>query len=168
MFSKKDIGNIILHVILIATLITIFFFTYATTVEEEIVKDQVDFIIEDLTEGTKLFPAEMTGLLKASVDGIELPDMKSVDEEVEKKNKKLMNHVLILVGAILISGLSLVYFMSQKYDFSFLDLLKHNAIVLLFVGLTEFCFLRYLAKNFRSGDPNHVKKTVLVTLKNMK
>ena len=168
MFSKKDIGNIILHVILIATLITIFFFTYATTVEEEIVKDQVDFIIEDLTEGTKLFPTEMTGLLKASVDGIELPDMKSVDEEVEKKNKKLMNHVLILVGSILISGLSLVYFMAQKYDFSFLSLLKHNAIVLVFVGLTEFFFLRYLAKNFRSGDPNHVKKTVLVTLKNMK
>jgi len=168
MFSKKDIGNIILHVILIATLITIFFFTYATTVEEEIVKDQVDFIIEDLTDSTKLFPPEMTGVLKTSIDAMELPDMKSVDSEVEEKNKKLMNNVLILIGSILISGLSLVYFMSQKYDFSFLELIKHNAIVLVFVGLTGFFFLRYLAKNFRSGDPNHVKKTVLVTLKNLK
>jgi hypothetical protein len=168
MFSKKDTGNIILHVILISTLIIIFFFTYVTTLEEEIVKDQVDFIIEDLTEGTKLFPREVTGLLRTSIDEIELPDMKEIDEEVEKKNKRLRNHVLVLSAAIVVSGLSLVYFMSQKYNFSFLDVVKHNAIVLAFVGLTGFFFLRYLAKNFRSGDPNHVKKTVLVTLKNMK
>lgn len=168
MFSAHEIANIILHVILITTLLTIFFFTYATTVEEQIVKDQVDFIIEDLTNGAQLLPAELNTALKIGVNTIQIPDMAVVDKEVEDKNKKLVMKVSKLVGGILIVGVSIVYFMSKQYDFSFMDLLKKNAIVLLFVGLTEFYFLRYLAKNFKSGDPNHVKKTVFETLKNLK
>jgi len=168
MFSKKEIANIILHVILIATLITVFFFTYATNVEEQIVKNWVDYIVEDLVNDRKILPNDAINALKLGVDSIELPDMASVDSEVTEKNKKLLDKVTILIVSVLIAGLSFVYFMSKKYNFDFVSLLKHNAIVLVFVGLTEFCFLTYLAKNFRSGDPNHVKKTLLVALKNIK
>ena len=56
MFNKEEIANIILHVILISIFIGIFFFTYGSHIEENIVKQQVAFLVENNKEFTSLFP----------------------------------------------------------------------------------------------------------------
>lgn len=162
---NKDIANIILNVISITALITLFFFTYATSLEEQIVKEQIDYIVEDLVDFTKILPREINTTVKNTVSMIQFPDMREYDEKVEMKNKELVKSTSALVGSVTIMGFSLVYAMSKKYDFDFMDMMKKNLIVLFFVGITGFMFVRFIAKNFRSGDPNHVKKYILTVFK---
>ena len=163
--DPKYVANIAMHVILISTLLTIFFFTYATRVEEQIVKDQVNYIISDFTENVDMLPIEYVTVLKSSTAFIKPPDMTKIDKLVTDANSKLMNNVLILIIVFVIFGLWLIYSMSKKYNFDFYDLMKHNMIVLIFVGLTEFVFLTYIGKSYRSGDSNSVKKSLLTIIK---
>lgn len=164
-YNPEYIANIILHVILISTLITIFFFTYAAKVEEDIVKDQVNFIIEDLTDNINMLPEDKKQIVRDASNKIVAPDMTELDNKVVDANAKLMKNVMIMVGIVLVVGILIVYMMSKKYDFNFLDLMTHNLIVLFFVFITEFCFITYLGKNFRTGDANFVKKSILSILK---
>jgi hypothetical protein len=164
-YNPEYIANIILHVILISSLITIFFFTYAAKVEEEIVKQQVNFIIEDLTDNVNMLPENVRQIVRDASEQLTLPDMTELDNKVIDANQKLMKKVIIMVGITLIVGIYIVYMMSVKYNFSFSHIMKHNLIVLVFVFLTEYCFITYLGKNFRIGDPNFVKKSILTILK---
>jgi len=164
-YNPEYIANIILHVILISTLITIFFFTYAAKVEEEIVKEQVNFIIEDLTDNINMLPENAKEIVRNMSREITEPDMTELDNKVIESNAQLLKKVTIMVSITLIVGVYIVYMMSKKYNFSFSDLMKHNFIVLVFVFITEFCFITYLGKNFRLGDANFVKKSVLTILK---
>ena len=130
-----------------------------------LIKEQIDYIVEDLVDFTKILPREINTTVKNTVSMIQFPDMREYDEKVEMKNKELVKSTSALVGSVTIMGFSLVYAMSKKYDFDFMDMMKKNLIVLFFVGITGFMFVRFIAKNFRSGDPNHVKKYILTVFK---
>jgi hypothetical protein len=163
--DPKYIANIVMHVVLISTLITIFFFTYATIIEEEIVNIQINNIISDFTEDIDLLPIESIAVIKGSIGLIVPPDMSAIDKKIADANDELTKKVIILVTVVVIFSMWFIYGMSKKYNFNFGDLLKHNLIVLVFVGLTEFFFLTYIGKQYRSGDSFFVKKTILTTLK---
>jgi hypothetical protein len=161
----EKIANIILHVILISALISIFFFTYAAKVEEQIVKDQVEHIIIDLVDPVNMLAPEYQLGAKMAVQALVAPNMDELDKKVAENNKKLLKKVVMLISVVVAVGVFIVYTMSKKYNFDFKELMKHNAIILVFVLITEVAFITFIAKNHRIGDPNFVKKTVLVELK---
>jgi hypothetical protein len=161
MFSKKEIANIILHVVFISTFIAIFFFTYAAKVEEEIVKLQVQYLVDDLTTNAFLLPDHIKKSIKIKLDNITLPDLQSADNAVKEQNKKLMDHAIKIMLVFSVFGLLSAYYMSSVYDFSFIELLKENALAIVFVALTEYLFLNYVVKNYISADPHYVKRTFL-------
>lgn len=161
----ERIANIILHVILISALISIFFFTYAAKIEEQIVKEQVEHIIVDLVDPVNMLSPEYQKVAKMSVQALVAPNMDELDKKVADNNKQLLKKVIMLMSVIIIVGVFIVYKMSKKYNFDFKELMKHNAIILVFVLLTEVSFITFIAKNHRIGDSNFVKKTILVELK---
>jgi uncharacterized membrane protein YraQ (UPF0718 family) len=161
MFSPRDIANIILHVTLISAFIGIFFFTYASKVEEQIVKDQVNYIVKDFIGDSKNLLGPESEAIKQMLNNIQAPDLEEEDKMVKEQNSKLFSHAMkILVVGVLI-GCCTVYWMSTKYDFDLMELIKVNLILLAFVALTEYVFLTYFGASFRSGDPNVVKKIIL-------
>ena len=165
--KAEYIANIILHVVLISVFIGVFFFTYATFIEERIVVSQVNYLIDDFADEIEVLPKTYKTVLNTVISNIDKPDMSVQDAQVKENNKALLNKVIIILSVSLVIGISSVYYLSRNYDFSFKELLYKNLIGLVFVGLTEFVFLTFIATSFRSADPNYVKRKILETLRDL-
>jgi hypothetical protein len=168
MFTPYDIANIILHVTLISAFIGIFFFTYVSKIEGEIVKEQVDYIVKDFLGDVKSIAGSNIDPIKKYIDTIQPPNLDEEDKAVEARNSELFSYAMkIILGGVII-GFGTVYWMYTKYGFDIMDLIKTNLIILAFVALVELGFLTFFGAKFRSGDPNYVKKALidsLITLK---
>jgi ABC-type siderophore export system fused ATPase/permease subunit len=161
MLDSKAIANIILHVIFISSFIGIFFFTYAAKVEEQVLKDQVDYLVNDMGSMIKFLPENTRNLAKAYIGTLKTPDMSAQDAQVEESNKKLLKKAITVIAISLLVGLGVVFWMYIKYGFDIKELLINNLIVLVFVAITEFVFLTYVGAKYITADPNFVKKTLI-------
>ena len=168
MFTPENIAGMILNVIFIACLIALFFFFYATKIEEQIVKDQMAYIVQDFTDSLQVMTTEQKNTLNKSLNQMTLPDLSKQDNEVEQANGDLFQSAMILVGIFVACGLAVVYIMGKYYELDYKTLFKETFIAVFFVGLTEYLFLTYLGTSFRSADPNKVKKTIIDTLNGLK
>jgi hypothetical protein len=162
----KEITNIILNIVFIATFIAIFFFTYGATVEQSVIKEQVDYAVNDLIGNVKFFlsPQELE-LLNNYIDQIKPPDMSAIDKAAADHNKKLIIDASILMGILLIVGIIISIVLALVFKFNIGKVIGLNFIILIFIALTEFSFLTFLGKRYRSLDPNFITETMLVNLK---
>jgi hypothetical protein len=161
------IANILLHVILISSFLVVFFFTYASRVEREIVENQSKTIVTDIMKEITVFvPSEAMPDIKEGVRTIQSPDMKAQDDQVKAANAALFKKTLTQISVVVIVGMLCVFIMSKVFKFSMSELLVHNLIILVFVAITEFVFLTYFAKNYRTIDSNYIKYTALKAIEN--
>jgi hypothetical protein len=163
MFNKEEIANIILHVTLISTFIGIFFFTYGSYIEENIVKKQVNFLIEDNKEFVLLIPNDIKQKIVDKINNIKL-DLAEDDRKAAEQNKKLLIKASKILAIGLIVGIAIVWKMSQMYNFNFMHLLKENLIILCFVALTEFSFLTFYAQQYLLIDPNIIRRRCITNI----
>lgn len=168
MFGPKEIADIVISVLFVATFLTVFFFTFAVKIEGEIVKEQVDYIVKDLTDDLDLLPPDVTNFLRQQVKSGKRPDMKSADDAVQKSNDEIFWSTIKIVSAALGVGLVGVYVASRYWEFSMLDSLKRNLVILTFIGLTEYVFLMVFGRKYISADPNYVKLVALNKLTGVK
>lgn len=164
--TVETIAHVILEVILIATFIVIFFFTYVSKVEGEIVKKQMYHIVDNLTGDIDLVvskdnKAKIAVLMNAI---IRPPDMSAQDAAVEEQNKKLLKKSAILFGIINVIGIAVIIFLWKKYKIDIKHLLISGLLVILFVAITEFCFVTLITKNYNVVDPNYVKYLIFKNL----
>jgi hypothetical protein len=115
------------------------------------------------------FSAFIPNVAKPYIKGvtglIEAPNMAEADEYVEKSNKELLITAAKFIGGFVVAGFALIMFISNKYNIPLYDILIHNIIILVFVALTEYCFLTFIAQNYITADPNFVKLAVVKELK---
>lgn len=155
--------NIFLSVALIAIFICVFFFTYAKNVEEQIVIKQTQELVYDLM-GDVLKFEPVKNSLKEVVPNLKSPDMSREDKKVERDNQLLLNQALSLIIISSVVVFTIVFSLVYIFNLSFVKIIVPNIIILGFVGLVEFLFLRYIAFNYISFDPNYAKHAVLQTL----
>jgi hypothetical protein len=162
MGSALLIANVLLHVILMAVVISLVFFTYGAQIEKKVVTSQVDNLVTDITADLKaVLTDEQKQLFQRAFSTLTPPDMSKEDEEAAANNRALIKRALIVVGTVFAVGVALVILLAVIFKFSFWDLLAENVIVLLAAAATEFLFLSFFAKNFVSLDPNMVKAEVI-------
>jgi len=53
-FNSFDAANIVMHIVLISTFITIFFFTYGTMMEKKILKEQIRYVLDDVNKDLEI------------------------------------------------------------------------------------------------------------------
>ena len=164
---SRDISNIALNVILIASFLCVFFFTYAARVEEQIVKNQMEYLVSNLFQNVDLLPQSTKTKLKSVISTAELPDLSKEDEKVYCGNNKLMRRTLTFIGILLFIVITIVFILSRIYNFDFISIFKMNVITLFFVALTEFCFLTFVASNYISADTNSVRRSFITATKKL-
>ena len=159
------IANVIMHVVLMATLVSIFFFFYGSLIEEKVITSQVDNLISDITIDLKavLSDSDKNAIMEA-FKNLQPPDMSVEDKNASDQNKKLMIKAAKIVGITLIIGLVVSGILAFMFNFSYIDMIKENIVILIVACAVEFFFLSFFAKNYRSLDPNMVKLTVIKTL----
>jgi hypothetical protein len=91
--------------------------------------------------------------------------MSEEDKNVAQQNSDLISSAALFLGLVfgitMIVGFGLAYF----WKIDFIEIMKLNLIILVFVGLTEFIFLHTLPKKYISSDTNFVRYTILKKLK---
>jgi hypothetical protein len=155
--------NVFINVGLISVFLGIFFFTYAATVEAEIVKMNVKVVTNDLME--LIAPALSDDVKQQFLNNLTVPDMKNEDEHVAKSNNKLMSESFAQLIIILDIALTIAFLISTYYKHHFFKTVGFNLIILIFIGLTEFVFINFVARKYISADTNFARYTILTNLK---
>jgi hypothetical protein len=149
---------------LVMLLIGIFFFTYATRVEEEIIKINTNIIVDDLLDVVVPLLNKNTKMKIAT--SLIYPNMEEEDKHVTEKNRKITEEAInilgIIAGVTIVLSLIISFFTKNNY----LHIIGLNIIILIFVGLTEYAFLNILPKKFIAADTNHVRYLILSNLDN--
>jgi protein-S-isoprenylcysteine O-methyltransferase Ste14 len=162
--------NIIIGLSSFCIFITIFFFTYAAKVEEEILTKQIENLIDDFTDNVIVDNIDKKEI-KEILETIKYPDLKEDDRKVEENNKKLkiQGMIFCLVILVIVVFCIVVYYKKSgdedKGEY-IKSILISNGILLIFIGITEFYYINVVIKQYYSLDPNDVKKEIIKTLKN--
>ena len=155
--------NVIMNVGLISIFIAIFFFTYASIVEQDIVKEQTKIVINDLMQLANPF---LTDEVKKQIyNNIKAPDLSKEDEEVLNANSKLTMTAYTNLTVVFIISIVLCIVLAYFYKHNLLDMLKLNLIIVVLVGLTEFVFLHFIPHKFISADTNWVRGKILSSIR---
>jgi len=169
-----EIGsNVLLHVCFFSLFVCIFFFVAASRVEKSIVQNQVKATVQELVQEIKnVIPPAERDALSAVMQNLSAPDMSKQDADAAASNKKLVELSCAVLVPVAVVGVIIVlaayYGYKHKYktppDYSLKRLFAQNGIVLAFVCLTETLFLLAIAANYKSLDPQVVKRVVINSL----
>jgi hypothetical protein len=143
--------------------ISIFFFTYASMIEQEIVVTQTDIIVNDIMQTiTPLLSADQKENIK---NNLKIPDNSEADLHSLNSNNALMSdaytNLLMIFGTTM--GLSLA--LSILFKHNYYKILVLNLILLVFIGITEFIFLHFIPKNYIIADTNWVRWKILTDIR---
>lgn len=159
-----DYTHIIVQVIMVYAFLTIFFFTYVKTVEEQIIKDQVTFLMDDLSNNLQLLPSNAQDIFKTKINekmNIDMEDMYDLDATVEENNNAIMMQSMYILAGALGAAIVFISLMYYFYGTDVKELIISSSIVIAAVAVVEFSFLTFLVKNYILADRNYVKKVVI-------
>jgi len=156
------IVNVMLSVAFASSFIGLFFFTYGKDVEKNIVIANVEYIVDSLLSfPTSLLSDDTKQKVKTYLTNVKLGDMTQADETVSNNNNDLVRTAAILLSSMLVTIIVITYIISKKYELNFPEIIGQNLILLCGIALVEFVFLKFVARNFISANPNVVKKKLL-------
>jgi hypothetical protein len=159
--------NFLLSTAFATSFIALFFFTYVKNIEREIVLDNVNYVIDDLTTTfLTILPEPIKALLEFKLDNIELKDLSEADNKVKEDNNKLLMKSAKTFGLILVINVSLAVYISHIYKINFTEILISNLLLLTAIALTEFFFLKLVIRKYISANPNKVKEIIFDNLVN--
>ena len=159
------IVNVSLNVAFAACFIGFFFFTYAKEVEKHIVVNNVEYTVNDLLgNGVEMLPDMVRGIIGAKIKSTKLPNMDAADKKIEDANNELLKLSAMVLGGLLIIVLIGTKYISDANNINYEDAIYHNLILLVCIGITEFIFLKGIAENYISANPNIVMYNIVKLL----
>jgi len=164
--KSQEIAYIILSFIITATFISVFFFTYVSSVEADIIKSQISNVIEDFVNSTNLVltPTQKAEIGKVIVNSLSVPDMSSQDAQAAQTNNKLLKKSAIVFGMLIGIGIVIIAVMWYIYRFSVWEILKYSLLILVLVAVTEILFVTFVTKNYRLIDQNFLTYLIVTNL----
>lgn len=155
----EDIAYLILTFTLIATFISVFFFTYVSKTEGDIVKSQMDKIVTDLMTdtGAVISASQKAQISQIITQNLKMPDMSQADADTASANNALKNKAAKVFGALILIGLLVIAGLWYKYRFSLMEITKYSFIILILIAATEFLFVSQISRNYQIVDANYVR-----------
>ena len=176
MVDINFIINALIQVLCIFAFLTIFFFTYASNIEGEIVQNQVNFLLNDLA-GIHLnsLPPNVKTMIKNKLNSIDVntPENIKIGKDIDGINEEIksMTYKILAVASFIVLGIVITsYILSQKgvtyfKNFHLQKIFKETVVIIIVVAITEFCFLTYLGRKYISVDPNLLKAHLFENIK---
>lgn len=163
----KNVSSVVLQVTLIIIFISIFFLSYTTVIEKDIVVEESDALVDEMFGDLKLvISPQYLEVIRGSMTDLKPPDMREADAITAANNKVLVNNTLLIMFIVGIFGFGITAFISLRYNVDMAELSKEAIFGLLAVCIVEYVFLTFLAKNYRSLDPNRIKLHIVEILQN--
>lgn len=166
--------NISLHVLILFSFLTIFFFAFISHLEQKTINDeltnaingQVDSVLNNIDQyvpkGTKIDWNVLNNIaLKLQKESTaESPDVK------QNHRKLLIIGICVIVGLFAIFSSIYVYFgMYKGMNINWKRIVTENLIVFGFVGIIEYLFFTKIAMKYIPVTPDLLSKTILDRIK---
>lgn len=164
MASYEDIANIMLHILLMAIFIMVYFFTYGVYLEQEIAKKQVNDITSDFIRDIKTVTPTLAPILQTHFSNIIYPNLSEEDKLAAQRNKTLRNRAVIFISGFALVLFMVIVYLVTTYNINITDIIITNIISFVVVALTYFVFATYIVANYKSVDTNFIKKSFVQTL----
>lgn len=178
--DNNDILNILFHVLILFTFLTIFFFTYIAATEKNTTQDAIDNIINNQS---KSILSKIDNLDKKIGEKINWNKIKEISENVinsnvdydkteDGENIKDNNnnifwtsiYIIIALIVIIIGYISWnLYYKNTNLNIG--KILKDNFVIFLFVGTIEFLFFVYIVSKYIPTTPDIIGITAIEKIK---
>jgi len=171
------VANVLCQVIFFFIFVTIFYFTYAKTVENKVLVNQLDFLIDqsitpeiEFICKNKIYKCDK---LLAEIAKYLDPNQSSVqksDDKITQSNNQIMSnaiHIVVISSVVVFLLIIALYFISKTRNsgffkrFNLFNILFESTVIIIFVAITEFVFLTYFGSRFITVDVNKVKVALL-------
>jgi hypothetical protein len=166
--------NISLHILILITFLTVFFFSYISKLTEKQLKKELNSTIEKQTTHI------LDKFDKLTSSNVPI-DWKMVDEEADKiiqkynekipeiikNNKKVFKTSMYSIAflCILFIG-SVIYFKYyKKYNIDLSHIITENVILFSFIGVLEYLFFSKIASKYVPITPDFIQNTILDRIK---
>lgn len=166
MKTSEISAQIILSFILIATFISIFFFTYIAKIENEIIESHIDNSVKVLTKDLDIFttPEKRKVLKEIVIRSINVAENSEIDKEIDRHNKKLFDNTVIIFSIILGIGLLIVSLLWWFYRFDIFHTIKYSLIMLILTAVVYFLFITYITRKYILIDQNYISYLIISAL----
>lgn len=162
------IVNLGIHVLILFTILNLFFWLYVSKIEKKLLKDQVDSfvsnvpsVLSQLNEKFKpdnLFKAK----LREKMTKV-MAENTGEDPEMISNNKKLLVRSFIsvfIIFILLVVGIQYIKHNKGGYiDFGLI--FKENLFIFFFVGIIEFLFFKNIAIKYTPVNQSFVIDTII-------
>lgn len=158
--------NILLHVLIMFSFLTIFFFTVGNKIEADIVKKQVNFLINDLIGNTfSVLNTSEKNNIKSKLDTLfNTNNFRLQDEKVSNNNKKIFNEAIysLIIFVVIVLLIILIIGLYNKWSKHMIGIfINISVFTLIFIAIAEISFMFLIASNYISTDPNKIKEKIL-------
>jgi hypothetical protein len=175
--NSNYILNILLHIFILFTFLTIFFFLYISELEKKELNDEVENIISTQT-GNILSTIDNLDKKINKKPEIQWGEINKIAKNVYKNNIKddpgvvINNKTLFKIAlAIIITLFSLIVFFFiyfsyyKKFNINTKRILLENLVIFSFVGLVEYLFFTHIASQYIPVTPEFVSSSVIDRIK---
>ena len=178
MVSIKNINfslDIMLHVLLLFTFITVFFFTYISSITKQtldsttsdMINNKTDILLNKLDQLTSKYNLKMnwqnidkiSDNLITNSDG-EIPKIKKNNDDLLK-----ITVIIIVTAFILLTTFILILKYYYKLNIDIKRILLINFIIFSITGIIEYLFFIKVASKYNPIPPNMLLNTVLNKIK---
>ena len=167
--SIDFIINILVHMLIILSILTIFFWLFVSKKETRILENEFTTNINNGFQGLKdSFTPNQQDRVNNVINNIQ-PGLKVFKTYFEKPDKtyiaknnclKQNNIRLIIYLIILIIFVSIIYHYFCGSNVHFLEILKENFIIFALIGIFEFFFFREIADKFIPIKPSFISNKI--------
>jgi hypothetical protein len=163
--------NVLLHVLILFTLLSVLYATYISKVETDAFKSEIKSAIGDNLPKT-LAANDKDGAFRKVLQGAPLDTLAKLYAKPERAttvyNKWLFRTMAIVVTGIVLTTAIVMLFLyfSCNQCVPFWTILRDNAIVFLLIGVVEFLFFMTIARRFIPSPPSLMLRRVYDDLKN--
>ena len=167
--------SIAFQIVFVFAFLTIFFFVYVVKVEKDEFEEQMNFVVDNiLTENIEkelLGPinqsntqSEIVAMVSGLIDMVEFQEgmgsnaaIKNINDNNSSIRTTAFKTLSIVVGVLILMSVGMLVI---GYCLPVHHQTMEALWIVLFVALTELTFLQVVAKNYKSADPNKVKRVL--------
>ena len=170
--------NISLHVFILFTFLTVFFFAFISKVSKKSIKDAFGDIINKQVGNVLTKIDDLDQKLSSKLPTINWKNVNDIAVKIEENAQgdlpeiKKNNSRLLLIGIaiivtlfLLVCGLFAYFKLYKKYDISIWHIIGENIVIFIFIGLVEFLFFTKIATKYIPVTPDFVAISILERVK---
>lgn len=167
--------DVALHVLILFTFLTIFFFTYVSKLEKQTldntiinsVSDNTNTLLNDIKQISQKYNIKINWNNINDIAAKLVKNSKGEVPEIKENNDRLYkgSMIAIIVGYLLFLAIVIFLKYYMGYDIHIRHILLMNIIIFSITGLIEYFFFMNVASKYVPVMPNEISDTMLERIK---